>query len=47
MGRARHPEAFVILNSNPLGDISHGSDIESVKKNGALYPAEQLTTASQ
>jgi hypothetical protein len=45
MGRARHPrEALVILNSNPLGDISHGSDIESVKKNGVLYPAEQFPT---
>jgi hypothetical protein len=44
MGRVRHPEALVILNSNPLGDISHGSDIESVKKNGVLYPAEQFPT---
>ena len=41
------PEALVILNSNPLGDISHASAIESVKKNGVLYPAEQLATASQ
>lgn len=36
------PEALVILNSNPLGDISHASDIESVKKNGVLYPADSI-----
>jgi len=31
---------LVILRSNPLDDISHASDIESVFKNGVLYPAD-------
>jgi hypothetical protein len=35
------------LNSNPLGDISHASDIESVMKNDVLYPVDQLAAASQ
>ena len=31
---------LVVLRSNPLDDISHASDIESVFKNGVLYPAD-------
>jgi imidazolonepropionase-like amidohydrolase len=31
---------LVILKSNPLDDIAHASDIDSVMKNGVLYPAE-------
>jgi imidazolonepropionase-like amidohydrolase len=31
---------LVILKSNPLDDIAHTSDIDSVMKNGVLYPAE-------
>ncbi len=30
---------LVILKSNPLDDIAHASDIDSVMKNGVLYPA--------
>src|SRR5207244_12610732 len=30
---------LLILNSNPLDDIAHASDIQSVVKNGVLYPA--------
>ena len=33
---------LVILKSNPLDDIGHGSDIDSVMKNGVLYPAQEL-----
>ena len=33
---------LVILNSNPLDDISHASDLDTVVKNGALYPATSL-----
>jgi imidazolonepropionase-like amidohydrolase len=29
---------LVILKSNPLDDIAHTSDIETVMKNGVLYP---------
>src|SRR5213082_3183232 len=36
---------LVILKSNPLDDIGHASDIESVMKNGVLYPANNLLTA--
>ena len=36
---------LVILNSNPLDDIAHASDIESVMKNGVLYPADALVEA--
>src|SRR5437763_10586008 len=32
---------LVILKSNPLDDIAHTSDIETVMKNGVLYPAEK------
>jgi imidazolonepropionase-like amidohydrolase len=31
---------LVILKSNPLEDIAHASDIDSVMKNGVLYPAD-------
>jgi imidazolonepropionase-like amidohydrolase len=31
---------LVILKSNPLDDIAHASDIESVMKGGVLYPVE-------
>jgi imidazolonepropionase-like amidohydrolase len=37
---------LVILNSNPLDDISRASDISSVVKNGILYPAESLLPGS-
>src|SRR5213082_120902 len=36
---------LVVLNSNPADDIAHASDIESVMKNGVLYPANNLLTA--
>ena len=31
---------LVILNANPLDDIAHASQIESVIKGGIIYPAE-------
>ena len=33
---------LVILKSNPVDDIAHASDIDSVMKNGILYPADSL-----
>jgi imidazolonepropionase-like amidohydrolase len=33
---------LVILNSNPLDDIAHASDIDSVMKNGVRYPADSI-----
>jgi imidazolonepropionase-like amidohydrolase len=33
---------LVILNSNPLEDIAHASDIDTVIKNGAVYPADSI-----
>lgn len=33
---------LVILNSNPLDDIAHASDIHSVVKNGVVYPTNSL-----
>src|SRR5881394_1974311 len=33
---------LVILKSNPLDDIGHASDIDSVMKNGVLYPADSI-----
>ena len=33
---------LVILNSNPADDISHASDIDSVVKNGVVYPADSI-----
>src|SRR5712671_6440831 len=35
---------LVILKSNPIDDIAHASDIDSVVKNGVLYPAQRLLT---
>src|SRR5213596_2771663 len=36
---------LVILNANPADDIAHASDIESVIKNGVVYPADSILTA--
>jgi imidazolonepropionase-like amidohydrolase len=33
---------LVILNSNPLEDIAHASDIDTVIKNGVIYPADSI-----
>jgi imidazolonepropionase-like amidohydrolase len=33
---------LVILKSNPLDDIAHASDIETVIKNGVVYPADSI-----
>src|SRR5436190_6465931 len=33
---------LVILNSNPLDDIAHASDIDAVIKNGVMYPADSI-----
>ena len=33
---------LVILNSNPLDDIRHASDIDTVIKNGVVYPANSI-----
>jgi imidazolonepropionase-like amidohydrolase len=33
---------LVILKSNPIGDIRNASDIDSVMKNGVVYPADTL-----
>src|SRR5215216_5831439 len=33
---------LVILNSNPLDDIAHASDIATVIKNGVAYPADSI-----
>jgi imidazolonepropionase-like amidohydrolase len=33
---------LVILNSNPLDDIAHASDIDTVMKNGVAYPAGSI-----
>src|SRR5438552_3815476 len=40
-----HFADLVVLKSNPLDDIKNTSDIESVMKNGVLYPAYTLLTA--
>jgi imidazolonepropionase-like amidohydrolase len=32
---------LVILKSNPVDDIAHASDIDSVMKNGILYSAAE------
>ena len=37
---------LVILNSNPLDDITHAADIDTVIKNGVLYPASELVPTS-
>jgi imidazolonepropionase-like amidohydrolase len=33
---------LVILNSNPLDDIAHASDIDMVTKNGIVYPVNSI-----
>jgi imidazolonepropionase-like amidohydrolase len=33
---------LVILRSNPANDIAHASDVESVIKNGIVYPADSI-----
>ena len=33
---------LVILNSNPLDDIAHASDIDTVIKNGIIHPADSI-----
>jgi imidazolonepropionase-like amidohydrolase len=33
---------LVILKSNPVDDIAHASDIDTVIKNGVVYPAESI-----
>ena len=33
---------LVILKSNPVDDIAHASDIETVIKNGVVYPADSI-----
>src|SRR5437762_8493596 len=38
---------LIILKSNPLDDIGHASDIDSVMKNGVLYPAQELVTGTR
>ena len=35
---------LIILKSNPIDDIKSASDIDSVVKNGVLYPAQELLT---
>ena len=37
---------LVILRSDPLRDIKNASDIDSVVKNGVLYPAKELLTGT-
>ena len=37
-----HVGDLVILKSNPVDDIAHASDIETVIKNGVVYPAESI-----
>src|ERR1700736_6796783 len=38
---------LVILKSNPVEDIAHASDIDSVIKNGVIYPAKDVLTATR
>jgi imidazolonepropionase-like amidohydrolase len=33
---------LVVLNSSPVDDIAHASDIDSVIKNGVIYPADSI-----
>jgi len=33
---------LVILNSNPVDDIAHASDIDAVVKNGVVYKADSI-----
>ena len=41
-GRKGLSADLVILNSNPLDDIAHASDIDMVIKNGVVYPADSI-----
>src|SRR5256886_555227 len=41
-----HFADLVILRSDPLRDIKNASDIDSVVKNGVLYPAQELLTGT-
>jgi imidazolonepropionase-like amidohydrolase len=38
---------LIILKSNPIDDIAHASDIDSVMKNGVIYPAQELLTGTR
>jgi len=38
---------LVILKSNPADDIAHASDIDSVIKNGVVYPADSIISSAQ
>ena len=38
---------LVILNSSPVDDIAHASDIDSVMKNGVIYRPEDLVPATR
>ena len=38
---------LVVRNSNPLDDIAHASDIQSVMKNGVIYAADQVLAESR
>jgi imidazolonepropionase-like amidohydrolase len=33
---------LVVLHSNPVDDIAHASDIDTVIKNGVVYPADSI-----
>jgi hypothetical protein len=41
-GRAWHLAAVLVLKSNPLDDIGHAADIDSVIKNGVVHSADSL-----
>ncbi len=38
---------LVILKSNPVNEIKNASDIDSVIKNGVIYPAQELLTGTR
>jgi imidazolonepropionase-like amidohydrolase len=38
---------LVILKSNPADDIANASDIDSVIKNGVIYPADSIISSAQ
>jgi imidazolonepropionase-like amidohydrolase len=38
---------LVILKSNPADDIAHASDIDTVIKNGVVYPADSVISSAQ
>jgi imidazolonepropionase-like amidohydrolase len=38
---------LVILKSNPVDDIAHASDIDSVVKNGVVYPADSILASAR